>query len=102
MKFKKFLAVASTATMILGSTMSVMANSPITAISGVTSPDVNGTGDINAVNTTIYDVTVPTANTLNFIVDPQGISSLENEQSMSLEDLGANAGIIKADATNLF
>ena len=97
MRLKKFLAVTTATTMVLGSTVSAIAGTTGDAIDDFTDTTIGGTGDIDAISTVKYDVTLPTDGALNFKVDPQGLANIENGSSASLSDISDNAGKITAD-----
>lgn len=92
MKKRKVLAVVLSAAMVVGSSMTAF------AASGNASGDVtvNGEGDVSYVDTMVYNVLLPTSNAMSdkLVVDPQGISKLENGQVATAEELASGAGII--------
>jgi hypothetical protein len=94
MKMKKVVAMTLAATMVLGSTLSVSA-APTDA-SDSTGSTVTGTGTVDYVNTTIYNVGLPTTTALALTVDPQGLTALENEKTATKEELASAAGKVTA------
>lgn len=59
------------------------------------STNVTTEGNVNYVNTTIYSVTLPTANCFNFVVDPQGILAATDPDNYGEEKYpGGTAGYI--------
>ena len=68
MKTKKLVALATALTMVL---------TPMTAFAA----DLSIGGDVNYVETTIYKVTLPTTEGMNFVLDPQGLTSLDGEDA---------------------
>lgn len=62
------------------------------------STDVTTEGNVNYVDTTIYSVTLPTANCFNFIVDPQGILAATDSTNYGEDKYpGGTAGYIIAE-----
>ena len=59
---------------------------------------VTGTGDAVYVDLDIYDVTLPTAGSLDFLLDPLGLLSLEPGQSAPLEALNGGWIVHAGDA----
>ena len=59
---------------------------------------VTGTGDAVYVDLDIYDVTLPTAGSMDFLMDPLGLLTLEAGQSASLEDLSGGWIVQAGDA----
>lgn len=74
-KTKNFVAVATALTMA----MSVMAvpSMAVSASELSTVSDNTISGDVNYVNTTVYNVTLPTTSGLTFSLDPQGLTTLD-------------------------
>lgn len=74
-KTKNFVAVATALTMA----MSVMAvpSMAVSASELSTVSDTTISGDVNYVNTTVYNVTLPTTSGLTFSLDPQGLTTLD-------------------------
>lgn len=64
MKLKKLIALAATATLAMSS---------MTAFAS----ELEIGGDLDYVNTTIYNLTLPTSESLAFKLDPQGLTSLD-------------------------
>lgn len=93
MKRKKLLVMLLSAAMGLGSAMTAMAASGTTE-SDTTGVTVPGTGDIDYVNTTVYNVALPTSTGITLTVDPQGLTALENGDTATAEDLASAAGKI--------
>lgn len=92
MKRKKLLALTMATAMIFGSSLSAVAATGTGENS--TGETVTGTGDVDYVDTTVYEVVLPTNNSLTLVVDPQGLAGLEDGDSATLEDLEAYAGKI--------
>ncbi len=67
---RRMVALMLTGVMFAGMTLTVSA-----ASTTPTETDVTTEGSVNYVDTTVYEVTLPTAGCFNFIVDPQGILS---------------------------
>lgn len=90
---KRIMAVVTAATMTLGSGITAMAAAP--SATAPTPQTITGGGDISYVDTSKqYEVTLPTAGALDFVIDPQGLTSLENGQSAKLEDILNNSSIV--------
>lgn len=104
MKQKKVMALLLAATMILGTSMQAFA---ATGTENNTSAGqtITGEGDVTAVETTVYSVTIPTTATTKLVIDPQGIMDMKDGDTATKEDLAENAGKItcasKAVITNL-
>jgi hypothetical protein len=95
MKTKKVLAMMLAATMVMGSAISVSAaTTDAEDQSGFT---VTGTGNVGYVNTTIYNVGLPTTASMTLTVDPQGLSTLAEDSTATAEDLAAAAGKVYCD-----
>lgn len=92
MKKRQVLAVVLSAAMVMGSSMTAL------AATGAASGDATwgGTGDVSYVDTTVYNVKLPTNQTVQkaLVVDPQGLSKLEKGKAATAEQLAADAGII--------
>lgn len=92
MKKRQVLAVVLSAAMVMGSSMTAF------AALGDKSGDVtlNGDGEVSYVDTKVYNVVLPTSAAMQdkLVVDPQGISKLENGQVATAEELASGAGII--------
>lgn len=56
--------------------------------------EIDGEGQVDYVNTKIYNVTLPTNAAMNLTVDPQGLAGLENNTTASAEDLADGAGLV--------
>lgn len=89
---RKMVALMLTGVMFAGMTL--------TANAAATAPDktdITTEGSVNYVDTTVYEVTLPTANCFNFIVDPQGILSATDATTYPEEKYPAGtAGYIVA------
>lgn len=95
MKQKKVLALLLTSAMVLGTSMQAF------AATGVSSGDATweGEGEVNAVDTTVYSVTLPTdAVTTKLIIDPQGIMQMKSGDTASADDLAGAAGRITCES----
>lgn len=67
------------------------------------SVDVTTEGTVNYADTTVYSVTLPTANCFNFIVDPQGILySVDNDSYKDLYPKGTAGYIIATEGTGAY
>lgn len=86
-RFQKFLAISLAATMAISSTVFA---APVTDPTGTS--NVTGVGTTEYVDTNVYSVTLPTAAALSFKLDPQGLLSLEDGKSATIESLSGNAG----------
>lgn len=87
---KRIMAVVTAATMALGSCFTAMAASTKPSDSTIT-----GGGDLDYVDTsTVYEVTLPTAGALDFVIDPQGLTSLKDGESAKLDELLDNSSIV--------
>ncbi len=90
---KRIMAVVTAATMTLGSGITAMAATTAPADSTIT-----GGGDLDYVDTsTVYEVTLPTAGALDFVIDPQGLTSLKEGESAKLEDLLDSSSIVSKE-----
>lgn len=94
---KNFVAVATALTMAL----SVMAvpSMAVSASDLSTVSDNTISGDVNYVNTTVYQVTLPTTTGMEFALDPQGLTSLD-QGSYNAGDAGKIVSATKMTATN--
>lgn len=94
-RFTKLMAFALAASMIVAPTT-------VFAESGQASGNqaVSGNGDAYYVDTTIYDVVLPTTATLNFKMDPQGLLDLSDGTAATLASLSANAGLIRTSVSS--
>jgi hypothetical protein len=93
MKAKRVWAVLLAATMVIGSTIGVSAATGDENNTG-SETTVTGTGTVDYVDTTIYNVGLPTDAALNLTVDPQGLSILENDKTATADELAEAAGKI--------
>lgn len=88
MKLKKLVALGMATTLVMAP-MSVYATDATEPVKGsVESVE----GDVNYVDTTIYKVTVPTSTGLSFALDPQGLTSLEEESGYDASAVGKVVG----------
>lgn len=96
---KQILAITAAATMAFGSSLTAFAaDSTLPNDSTVT-----GGGDLEYVDTSkVYEVTLPTSGALDFVIDPQGLTSLGNGQSANLEDLLANSSIVSKEGAGAY
>lgn len=95
---KRIMAVVTAATMTLGSGITAMAATTAPADSTIT-----GGGDLDYVDTsTVYEVTLPTAGALDFVIDPQGLTSLKEGESAKLEDLLGNSSIVSKEGSGAY
>ena len=96
MKHKKLIAFLMAAT---------MAVAPATAFASQTDltpgADTPIEGDVNYINTTKYQVTLPTTSSMKFALDPQGLSSLDgSDATYSDADAGKIVSSTMMTATN--
>lgn len=97
MNKKRFVAVMAAATMLLNVTP-VMASTVDTASNGGTT--VSGSGTVNAYDKTPqYKVTLPTADALDFTVDPYGLLDLASGGSFSIDKLANSGAIVSASGS---
>ena len=94
---KKLLAMLLIMCMIVGSSVTTfaaegIANSVSSNATG--SSTVSGNGDVSYANTKIYKVDLPTSGSMNLIIDPQGLTQLEEGKDVSSGDLKDGAGLI--------
>lgn len=99
MKKRQVLALTLAAAMVMGSSMSVLAAAGDKE--DTTGVEMEGTGDISYVDTKVYNVLLPTTNSTTLVVDPQGISQLEEGKVATAEQLAAGAGLITCATTPL-
>lgn len=91
---KKIVTLMLTGVLFASMPLTANATTPTTAPG---SADVTTEGSVNYVDTTVYAVTLPTANCFNFIVDPQGILSATDKTNYPEEKYPAGtAGYIVA------
>lgn len=91
MNKKRIATVIAAATMLLNVTP-VMAAQPASG-----SATVSGSGTVNAYDQTpIYVVTLPTANALDFTVDPYGLLDLASGSAINIDDLTNTGAIVSA------
>lgn len=89
---RRMVALMLTGVMFAGMTLTVSAASTAPA-----ETDVTTEGSVNYVDTTVYEVTLPTAGCFNFTVDPQGILSATDSTTYPEEKYpGGTAGYIVA------
>lgn len=101
MNYKKVLAMATVATMTLGSSMTAFASSPtavttastFTTASTTSGGELKVVGDVNYVNDKIYSIILPTSNSMKFYLDPQGLLQMTSDKA-SLDDLAEHTGKI--------
>jgi hypothetical protein len=93
MKAKRVWAVLLAATMVIGSTVGVSATTFNTE-SETTGVTVQGTGSVDYVKTTVYNVGLPTTTAITLTVDPQGLSTMADDSSATAADLADAAGKI--------
>ncbi len=94
MKQKKVLALLLTSAMVLGTSMQAF------AATGASSGDatMEGDGEVNAVDTTVYSVTLPTTAKTKLVIDPQGIMQMKSGDTASADDLAGAAGRITCES----
>lgn len=97
MKRKKVLALTMAAAMLFGSSLSAFAATGTNE--NTTGETVTGTGKVDYVDTTIYSVTIPTSQSIELVVDPQGLAGLTEDAAATAEDLEAYAGKITCATT---
>ena len=90
MKKRQLMALTLAATMIMGSSVTTF------AAAGDKSGDstITASGDVSYVDTKVYNVVLPTSASTQLVVDPQGITQLENGQVATAEQLASGAGLI--------
>ncbi len=86
---KKFLSFVLATAMVLGSVMT--ASAATGTAEDTTGQTVTGEGNVEYVDTKVYQVTLPTTATLNLTVDPQGLTGMTGETA-TLEELDEYAG----------
>ena len=97
---KRILVVMTATTMTLGSGLTAMAAPSDTKPADST---ITGGGDLDYVDTsTVYEVTLPTAGALDFVIDPQGLTSLKNGESAKLDDLLGNSSIVTKEGAGAY
>lgn len=100
MNKKRIAAVTAAAAMLLN-TMPVMAADIVSPSATATgSATVSGSGTVNAYNKgPIFKVTLPTANALDFTVDPYGLLDIASGGSTSIDDLTNTGAIVSASGS---
>lgn len=91
MNKKSFLALIMAMTMILGTSMTAFAATG-DATGGGEGNTLTGNGDVEYVDTVIYEIGLPTSTSIDLMVDPQGLANLENGETASADDLADGAG----------
>lgn len=94
---KKLLAMLLIVCMMFGSSLTTFAAEGVSDNSTGKST-VSGSGDVSYVDTKVYKVTIPTNNAMNLVVDPQGLTGLQEGKDVSGADLSGNAGLITTTA----
>jgi hypothetical protein len=92
---RKLIALATAALLVVGTVPSVFAAS--TAETGNTT--VTGDGDVDYLNLEIFSVILPTSDSLDFTLDPQGLANLEEDVPVALADLQGGNIIPSAPAS---
>jgi len=98
MNVKKLMAVVTAAAMVL---------SPMTALAddvtsnNTTTGAVEGSGSVDYVASDVYSVILPTSAQLSVYLDPQGLSTISNNNPVTLNDLATNAGKVVPRGTAL-
>lgn len=92
-RFKKLMALTLAATMVFSTNVFAAGTKTVSDTS------VSGNGDIAYVDTNVFDVTLPTAKSLGFKLDPQGLVSLSSNSQATLSSLSAYGGRIVGDST---
>ncbi|WP_026507432.1 hypothetical protein [Butyrivibrio sp. MC2013] len=101
MNIKRFLAIALSTTMVLGSSLTALAANGPTDTSGTISGTGAGSKEADKVNTTIVKVVIPTQetveNTLKFTVDPQrlvqGTNAAKYGEGYTFPSKSADTGV---------
>ena len=99
MKRKQLMALLMAGVVLAGSTMGSNASgvSSNTVSENSTGQTITGTGDVDYIDTTVYEVIIPTTGSLSLTVDPQGLTGLEDGKSATAEQLSAYAGKVYSD-----
>lgn len=98
MNVRKLMAVITAAAMVL---------SPMTALAddvtsnNTTSGAIEGSGSVEYVTSDVYSVVLPTSSQLGVYLDPQGLSTISNNDPVTLGDLASHAGKIVPRGTAL-
>jgi hypothetical protein len=93
---KKFLAGLLALTMLLSLGAAAFAEAETVTDPGNTT--VNGTGNAEYIDLEIYAVTLPTDDSLNFTIDPQGLLDIPDEGSIDIDKLGGGTIVPDAEA----
>lgn len=96
-KSRRILAVLIAGAMSVSCATSAFAAAP-TGMPGTTT--VTGTGEVSS-GGTVYKVILPTANSLNFYLDPLGLAGIAEKPGASLSELEEYAGKIVSAPANL-
>lgn len=99
MKRKQLMALLMAGVVLAGSTMGSSASSVSsnTVSENSTGQLITGTGEVDYIDTTVYEVIIPTTSSLSLTVDPQGLTGLEDGKSATAEQLSAYAGKVYSD-----
>lgn len=98
MNKKRFVAVLAAATMLLSTVPVFAADATVVtdqATQGTTGVGVTGDATVNDFDKTpIYKVTLPTTNSLDFIVDPHGLVDLASGEAMDVDLTATGCGAV--------
>lgn len=99
MKRKQLMALLMAGVVLAGSTMGSNASgvSSNTVSENLIGQEITGTGDVDYIDTTVYEVIIPTTGVLDLTVDPQGLTGLEDGKSATADQLSAYAGKVYSD-----
>lgn len=99
MKRKQLMALLMAGVVLAGSTMGSSASSVSsnTVSENSTGQLITGTGEVDYIDTTVYEVIIPTSGSLSLTVDPQGLTGLEDGKSATADQLSAYAGKVYSD-----
>jgi hypothetical protein len=91
---RKVIAILTAALLVVGTVPAVFAAQG----NPTGSQTVTGDGDVNYLDTKIFAVGLPTSASLDFVLDPQGLTEIEDGESAALADLQGGKIIPSAPA----
>lgn len=95
MNKKRFLAVLAAATMLVSAVPTYAADPNVVTGEGTSVGEITGGSTIaDFSKDEIYKVTLPTSNSLDFIVDPQNLTQLASGESMEVDINTTGSGVI--------
>jgi hypothetical protein len=97
MRTKKLLALLLAGAMVFGMNAVTAYATPVTDATGSSTGE--GTGDVDYVDTKVFEVILPTTSAWDFTLDPQGLVGLKPGQSADSATLKATAGKIHTGAS---